>query len=111
MTKTNQADTTAIAVINVNIANIKNDVTDIKQYIKDLNAIFATRETVADLARQNNEKLEQVAKDTKNDLQTLQVQMREQRKSSQLWKFLTPTFSATAAVILEYLFLFYLMHK
>mgnify|MGYP001563293276 CR=1 FL=1 len=92
MAETIETTETKIAVISTNIGFVQRDIADIKNSISLLANVYAT-----------SKDLQEVAKQTEGRLERLE-------KSNYLWKWLGPTLSAIVAVILEYLFLFYLQH-
>ncbi len=92
MTETVETTETKIAVISTNIGFVQRDIADIKTSISLLANVYAT-----------SKDLSEVAKATEMRLSRLE-------KSNYLWKWLGPTLSAIIAVIIEYLFVFYLQH-
>lgn len=92
MSEITETTETKIAVIGNNISYIQKDIGDIKQSISLLANVYAT-----------SKDLEEVAKQTERRLNRLE-------KESHLWKWLNPALSAVIAVIIEYLFVFYLQH-
>lgn len=87
---------TKIAVINTNIGFIQKDIGDIKTSISLLANVYATSKDLQDVAVRVEDRLARL------------------EKSSNLWKWLSPTLSAIVASFLvgvfEYLFLFYFQH-
>ncbi len=88
MTSTD-TDKTSIAVINTNVGYIQRDISEIKVSLKD---VYATKDSLAEIAKQTEARLIRL------------------ESNSNLWKWLAPTLSAIIAVIIEYLFINYLMH-
>ncbi|HEX9504159.1 MAG TPA: hypothetical protein VF974_07660 [Patescibacteria group bacterium] len=84
---------TKIAVISTNIGYVQRDISDIKTSISLLANVYAT-----------SKDLQEVAKQTETRIGKLE-------KSSNAWKFFAPTLSAIIAVVIEYLFIFYLQHN
>ncbi len=81
-------DETAIAVINVNIANIKTDISDVKLYIKELNTIFASKEVINEISR---------------DISKLQ-------SASMFWKWLSPSLAAILGSTITFLLINFLQN-
>lgn len=90
MTKSD-SDETKIALINLNVSTIQRDVMEIKESVKGLNTIFASRD-----------QLVQVAKETETRITRLE-------NSSNLWKFISPSLAAIMGSVLTYLIIQYLM--
>lgn len=82
-----ETENTKVAIINTNISYIQRDILEIKLSLKDA---YATKESLV-----------QVARDTETRLIRLE-------NSSNLWRFLSPTFAAMAGSVLTFLFLNYL---
>jgi hypothetical protein len=83
---------TKIAVISTNIGFVQRDIADIKNSISLLANVYATSKDLQDVAKQT------------------EVRLGRLEKTNYLWKWLGPTLSAIIAVIIEYLFIFYLQH-
>ena len=92
MTDTTETTETKIAVISTNIGFVQRDIADIKNSISLLANVYATSKDLQDVAKQTEGRLARL------------------EKSSNIWKWLGPTLSAIVAVIIEYLFLFYIQH-
>jgi hypothetical protein len=93
MTDVIETTETKIAVISTNIGYVQRDIADIKSSISLLANVYATSKDLQDIARQTEARLNKL------------------EKSSNLWKWLSPTLSAIIAVIVEYLFIFFLQHQ
>lgn len=92
MTDTTETTETKIAVISTNIGFVQRDIADIKTSISLLANVYATSKDLAEVAKRTEERLSRL------------------EKSSNIWKWLSPTIAAIAAVLIEYLFVFYLQH-
>lgn len=93
-TAANVAATTAAAsaVISTDISYIKRDIGEIKDSIKLISGVYATQVSVNDSNK------------------AFDLRVKNLEHSSNLWKWLSPTLAAIVAIIVEYLFLFYIQH-
>lgn len=80
------------AVLATNVEEIKGDISEIKQTLKELNGVFVTQ-----IKADETEKL--------FDIRVVRLE-----NSSNLWKWLSPTLAAASAFIVEFLFTNYLQH-
>ena len=83
---------TKVAIINTNIGFVQRDIADIKNSISLLANVYATSKDLQDIAKQT------------------EIRLIRLEKSNYLWRWLGPTLSAIVAVLIEYLFIFYLQH-
>lgn len=87
-----RSEETAIAVIDTNISHIKEDISQIKQTVKDLAGVYITKLEFEDVRKALIERLDRL------------------EKSSNLWKFLSPTFAAISGSIGTFLLINYLQN-
>lgn len=92
-----QPETSALGSVNTlliakDISYIQKDITSIRSSIESLQGVYVT-------------KLEYDDAEKSNDKRLLALE-----RASNLWKWLSPTLAAIIAVIVEYLFIFYLQH-
>ena len=93
MTDTTETTETKIAVISTNIGFVQRDISEIKSSISLLANVYATNKDLQDIARQTEARLGKL------------------ERMSNMWKWLSPTLSAVAAVIIEFLLVSYLQHS
>jgi hypothetical protein len=85
-------DDTKIAVIQTNIEYIKKDITEIKDSVKSLAGVYATQLSLDSLKMEIMERLDRL------------------EKSSNLWKWLSPTLTAIITAIGTFLVLNYIQN-
>lgn len=85
-----QTDQASIAAINANITYIQRDVSNINLTLKDLNNMFASKEQVADIITQFDQRIARI------------------EKQGNLWKYLSPILSAAGALVMGFLIESYL---
>ncbi len=90
-------DTSPLGSVNTlliakDISYIQKDITSIKTSIDSLKGVYVTHLEFDDTEKSNDKRLTAI------------------EKSSNLWKWMSPTLAAITAVIIEYLFLFYIQH-
>ncbi len=93
MTK-QEIDKTAIAVINTNLGFIKEDISEIKNSLKGLPAIFASKEELVVIAKETELRLTKL----------------EEKSNSVLGKWLSPTIAYVLGTILTFLIVQYFVH-
>lgn len=93
MTETVETTETKIAVISTNIGYVQRDISKIESSIALLANVYATNKDLQDYVKNNDERLTKL------------------EKKSTMWKWFSPTLSAIIAVIIEFLFIFYLQHQ
>jgi len=87
-----EEDQTATALIQKDLSYIQKDICEIKVAIKGLNSVYATKEQLSETTIQTEKRLVIL------------------EKTSNFWKWFTPTITAVFGSILTYLFLFYLQN-
>jgi len=85
-------DQVTLASVTTTLTFMQRDITEIKQDIKNMPPIFASKEELANTAIRTNDRISRL------------------EKESRLWRWVSPTFAAIVAVIVEYLFIFYIQH-
>lgn len=89
MTK-QEEDATKIALINNNIQYIQKDISEIKGSVKDLAGVYITKQEFDDTRR------------------VIIDQIQALQKSSNLWKWLSPTLTAILTAVITFLVIQYL---
>ena len=95
MTKTDKIDVKNIvdvAVLNTNLTNIQCDITEIKASLKEINGVFASKEELAVVARQTEERFQAL------------------EKASLMWKITVPAVATVLSGTFMFLFLQYIQH-
>lgn len=85
-------ESTAIALIAQDIGYIKRDLLDIKSSLREAITVFASKEELA-----------QTAKDT-------QVRLAQLESEGKWWRWISPTIAAGASALATYLITFYFTH-
>lgn len=91
MTKIDTGEKVNIAVLNVKLSTIQADVKEIKENMKSFDSRYATREQLAETAKQTELRL---------------IRLEE---ASNLWKFLSPTLAAILGSVVTFLLIQYLI--
>ncbi|MGA2911804.1 MAG: hypothetical protein ABSE17_04225 [Candidatus Levyibacteriota bacterium] len=95
MVKTTKIDVKNIvdvAILNTNLNNIQGDIAEIKASLKEINGVFASKEELAVVARQTEERFQAL------------------EKASLLWKVAIPTAATVLSGTFMFLFLNYIQH-
>lgn len=92
-----QPDTASLGSVNTlliakDISYIQKDITSIKSSIEALRGVYVTKLEYDDSEKNSDKRITAL------------------EGSSSLWKWLSPTLAAIIAVVVEYLFLFYIQH-
>lgn len=87
------ADKTDIAVIKTDLGYIKGSLADLSASVKGLPAIFASKESLVVVARETEQRLTKL------------------EASSNLWKWLSPSFAAILSSVMTFLIIQYLTRQ